>query len=217
MSLYGRFFAALYERALAATEDGGLRERRARLLAQAGGVVVEIGAGTGLNLPHYGEAVQRLILTEPEEPMARRLARAAAAADDRGGARAERAGPAVEVLRAPAERLPLPDASVDAVVTTLVLCTVDDPGAALAEAIRVLRPGGRLLAIEHVRSPDPAQARFQDLVRPVWQRVGHGCRCNRDTVALLEAAPLRLEHLERFRVPKAAKIVRPGLEAVAVK
>jgi ubiquinone/menaquinone biosynthesis C-methylase UbiE len=103
------------------------------------------------------------------------------------------------------------------VVTTLVLCTVDDPGAALAEIIRVLRPGGRLLAIEHVRSPNPAQARFQDLVRPVWQRVGHGCRCNRDSAALLAASPLRLEHLERFQVPKAAKFVRPGLEAVAIR
>jgi len=206
MSLYGRLFAALYERSLSAAEDAGLRERRARLLARARGVVVEIGAGTGLNLPHYGEAVERLILTEPEEPMARRLAR-----------RAEGAGRAVEVLRAPAERLPLPDASADTVVTTLVLCTVDDPGAALAEAIRVLRPGGRILLIEHVRSPDPAQARFQDLVRPVWQRVGHGCRCNRDTAALLEAAPLRLEHMERFALPKAPKLVRPGLEAVAIR
>lgn len=206
MSLYGRLFAALYDRGLAATEDAGLRERRARLLARARGTVVEIGAGTGLNLPHYGDAVERLILTEPEEAMARRLA-----------VRAEDSGLAVEVLRAPAERLPLPDAGADTVVTTLVLCTVDDPGAALAEAIRVLRPGGRLLAIEHVRSPDPAQARFQDLVRPVWQRVGHGCRCNRDTAALLEAAPLRIEHLERFRVPKAAKFVRPGLEAVALR
>lgn len=217
MSLYGRLFAALYDRALAATEDAGLRERRARLLAQARGTVVEIGAGTGLNLPHYGEAVERLILTEPEEPMARRLA-----------ARAEGSGHAVEVLRAPAEALPLPDASADTVVTTLVLCTVDDPGAALAEAIRVLRPGGRLLAIEHVRSLDPAQARFQDLVRPVWQRVGHGCRCNRDTAALLTAAAsggsltggaasLRLEHLERFALPKAPKVVRPGLEVVAIR
>ncbi len=204
MSLYGRLFATLYDRALAATEDAGLRERRARLLGRARGTVVEIGAGTGLNLPHYGDAVERLILTEPEEAMARRL-----------DARAQGSGQGVEVLRAPAERLPLPDASADTVVTTLVLCTVDDPGAALAEAIRVLRPGGRLLAIEHVRSPDPAQARFQDLVRPVWQRVGHGCRCNRDTAALLEAFPLHLEHLERFRVPKAAKFVRPGLEVVA--
>ncbi|MBA2766940.1 MAG: class I SAM-dependent methyltransferase [Actinomycetota bacterium] len=211
MSLYGRLFAALYDRALAATEDAGLRERRARLLARARGTVVEIGAGTGLNLAHYGDAVERLILTEPEEAMARRLDRAAAAAGGRGDARG------VEVLRAPAEALPLPDASADTVVTTLVLCTVDDPGAALAEIIRVLRPGGRLLAIEHVRSPDPAQARFQDLVRPVWQRVGHGCRCNRDSAALLAASPLRLEHLERFQVPKAAKFVRPGLEAVAIR
>ncbi|HEV2752498.1 MAG TPA: class I SAM-dependent methyltransferase [Solirubrobacteraceae bacterium] len=205
MSLYGRIFAALYERSLEATEEAGLRARRAALLTRAGGTVVELGAGTGLNLAHYGPAVQRLVLTEPEEPMARRLE-----------ARAEGLGVPTEVVRAPAEHLPLADASADTVVATLVLCTVDDPAMALSEALRVLRPGGRLLVLEHVRSPDPALARFQDLVRPVWQRVGHGCRCNRDTPALLGAAPLRLEHEERFRVPKVATFVRPGYEAVAV-
>ena len=119
-------------------------------------------------------------------------------------------------LIAPAEAIPVPDHSVDTVVSTLVLCTVDDPAAAMAEIRRVLRPGGRLLFLEHVRSADPALARSQDRWDPVWKRIGHGCRCNRATLATVEASGLRVESVEDTRIPKATSIVRPAVMGVAV-
>jgi ubiquinone/menaquinone biosynthesis C-methylase UbiE len=205
MSLYGRLFARWYDRALAETEAAGLAARRAALLAQARGRVLELGAGTGLNLAHYPAGVQ-LVLTEPEEPMLRRLRERAAAA-----------GHDAEVVATPAERLPFPDASFDTVVTTLTLCTVTDLGAALREVHRTLVPGGRLLFLEHVRSDDPRLARRQDLLRPLWKRVGHGCECNRATLAAIAATPLEVQDVAHGRMPKAPPIVRPMIEGVAVR
>src|SRR6266536_3570936 len=133
MSLWGRIFAALYDPLMAGTEKAGLGDRRRQLLENAHGRVLEIGGGTGANLPYYGEAVDELVLAEPEEPMARRLERKVAASSL--GAR---------VVRAPAETLPFEDASFDDVVSTLVLCTVPDHATATAEIRRVLQPGARL-------------------------------------------------------------------------
>ena len=203
---WGRVFAALYDRMLAASEEAGLGERREAMLAGASGRVVEIGAGTGANVAHYGDAVTELILTEPFEPMAKHLRERVAAS-----------GREARVVVAPAERLPVDDASVDTVVVTLVLCTVDDVATTLAEIDRVLRPGGRLLFMEHVRSEDPRVARKQDRFERPWMFVGHGCRCNRDTVAALEASPLVVGELERGRTPKAPEITRPLVQGVAVK
>jgi ubiquinone/menaquinone biosynthesis C-methylase UbiE len=121
------------------------------------------------------------------------------------------------LLPVPAEDLPLDDASVDAVVVTLVLCTVPEPARALAEIQRVLAPGGRLLVLEHVRAEDPRLARRQDLVRPLQQLVARGCHPNRDTLGLLERAPLRLERVERFALPGAPAHLRPAIEVVATK
>ena len=207
MSLYARIFAAIYDRQIELLEDAGLRDRRAALLAEARGRVLEIGAGTGLNLPHYGEAVEALVMTEPEEPMARRLRAHATELPHNA--------PPVEIVAAPAERLPFPDGSFDTVVSTLVLCTVRDLPGALAEIRRLLAPGGRLLFLEHVRADDPGLARWQDRLDPLWKRIGHGCRCNRDTAAALEAAGLHAERLDRARLRKAAPIVRPSIEGVA--
>jgi len=205
LSLWGRAFAALYDRALAEAERHGLADARAALLAQASGRTLEVGAGTGLNLRHYPAAVTELVMTEPEEPMAVRLERTLAAA-----------GRAATVVRAPAEALPFPDGRFDTVVSTLVLCTVDDPARALDEIARVLRPGGRLLVLEHVRSGDAGSARWQDRLAPAWRAIGHGCRCNQDTGALLRASGLDVERLDAWRMPKAPPITRPAIVGSAV-
>ncbi len=195
---WGRIFAAGYDRMQAAGEEAGMRERRGQLLARARGRTLELGAGTGLNLEHYPAAVDELVLTEPFEPMARRLRERLAAS-----------GRAAEVVEARAERLPFPDGSFDTVVCTLVLCTVKDPVAALEEIERVLRGGGRLLFCEHVRSRHPGLARWQDRLERPWELFGHGCHPNRDTVAAIGASSLELEEVERDRLPKAPPIVRP--------
>ena len=202
---WGRFFAAVYERSLAATEEAGLRERRRELLARASGRTLELGAGTGLNLDHYPESVTELVLSEPFEPMARRLRE-----------RLGESGRDAAVVVAGAESLPFPAEDFDTVVATLVLCTVDDLAATLAEVERVLRPGGRLLFCEHVRSHDPGLARWQDRLERPWGFIGHGCHPNRDTVAAIGSSPLVLEDVERGKLRKAAPIVRPLVVGSAV-
>jgi ubiquinone/menaquinone biosynthesis C-methylase UbiE len=203
---WGRLFSALYDRGMAGTEEAGLREKRRALLAQASGRVLELGAGTGANLELYPEAVSDLVLAEPDPQMVKRLRPKLAAS-----------GRAAEVVEAPAERLPFPDASFDTAVATLVLCTVPDPEAALAEAARVLKPGGRLLFLEHVRSRDPRLARWQDRFEKPWRFLGDGCHCNRDTVATIGAAGFELGQPERGRLPKAPPIVRPLATGSAVR
>lgn len=207
MSVYGRLFARFYDHALAPSEEAGLTRHRATLLAQARGRVLELGAGTGLNLGHYdASAVTELVLTEPEEPMLRRLR-----------PRASGNTPRALAICARAEELPFADASFDTVVSTLTLCTVEDLPAALTEARRVLAPGGRLLFLEHVRSDDARDARRQDRLTPLWRRVAHGCRPNRDTLAAIAAARFEIEGVGHDRFPKAPRLVEPLISGVAVK
>jgi SAM-dependent methyltransferase len=170
------FLAALYDPSVWLGEVLGMRRGRASLLAAAHGRVVEIGAGTGLNLAHYPDGLSELVLAEPDPSMRRRLAR-----------RAERNGRPARVVDAPAEHLPLPDGSVDIVVSTLVLCTVDDPEQALREIARVLRPGGQLLFVEHVRASSRLLAACQDRLHEPWRRFARGCRCNRATLDVMRA------------------------------
>ena len=204
MNLWGRIFAALYDRLMAGTEQAGLADHRRRLLRRARGRVLEIGGGTGVNLPYYGDSVDELVLAEPDEPMARRLERKVAGADLRA-----------RIVRAPAEALPFEDGSFDTVVSTLVLCTVSDQERALAEIRRVLKPSGRLLFLEHVRSDDPKLARWQDRLVGVYRRIGHGCNCNRDTLAGIARAGFAVADVERDRLQKAPPIVRPLVVGVA--
>jgi ubiquinone/menaquinone biosynthesis C-methylase UbiE len=121
------------------------------------------------------------------------------------------------VVGALAERLPAADASVDTVVTTLTLCTVGDLDAALREVHRVLAPGGRLLFLEHVRADDERLARRQDLLAPLWLRVGHGCHCNRATLAAIEAAGLAVQDVEHGRMPRAPRFLEPLIVGTALK
>ena len=198
MMVPARLFAAFYDKSLAATEEAGLREKRRTLLAEVSGRTLEIGAGTGLNVELYPEGSD-VVFTEPEEPMAKRLR-------ERSGA---------EVVAAGADRLPFDDASFDTVVSTLVLCTVPDQSSALQEIRRVLKPDGRLLFLEHVRSEDAGTAKWQDRLTPVWRFVGRGCHPNRDTAAAMRNAGYTLERLDRDRLPKAPPIVKPLIAGVA--
>jgi len=201
---WGRAFAFGYDFFFTRAERGGLRELRRRALADASGKTLEIGAGTGLNHDLYPAAVTELTLTEPFEPMARQLGEKAAAL----------AIP-VEVVEAPAESLPFPDASFDTVALTLVLCTVPEPDRALAEIARVLKPGGRFLFLEHVRAEEPRLAQWQDRLNPPWRVLGHGCNCNRDTLATIERSALTVDWVERGRIPKMPPLVKPMLLGVA--
>ncbi len=207
---WGRVFATIYDRAFIAAERTGFSAVRAEVASRARGRVLEVGAGTGLNLAHYQPEVQELILAEPDRHMAGQLRRRVD-----GGQPA--AGPAVTVVEAPAEQLPLDDASVDAVVCTLVLCTAPEPDRALAEVARVLRPGGVFSFAEHVRADAPRLARWQDRLNGPWGWYGCGCNCNRDTIGTIRSSPLRLEQLRADQLKWISPLVRPLAVGVAVK
>jgi SAM-dependent methyltransferase len=192
-TVWARCFALVYDPFLWLAERAGMARERRGLLREARGRVLEIGAGTGLNVPHYPAGLDELILTEPDAAMCRRLVRRANGAT---------------VAAAPADDLPAEDASVDTVVSTLVLCTVDDPMAALREIRRVLRPDGQLLLIEHVRSDTRWGARLQRLLRTPWSRFARGCRCDQPTADLLRAAGFELD-LRRARWRGMPPIVGP--------
>ena len=198
MSLGSHIFAAIYDRFMAKTEKAGLQAQRQTLLASASGQVLEVGGGTGANLACYGAAVESLTITEPEPPMIKRLQK-----------RVGETSLLTQVLRAPAEDLPFNDDTFDTVVTTLVLCTVSDQPRALREIRRVLRPGGRLLFIEHVRAEDPRLARRQDRMNGINRVVGHGCNCNRPTLDVIEAAGFSITDVEHSELQKAPAFVRP--------
>ena len=199
MTIRSRFFAMTYDRQMAKSEKAGLGALRESLLAGAAGQVLEIGGGTGTNLPCYGPAVDALTMTEPQPPMLRRLQR-----------RAREHAPATKILRAPAEDLPFDDHTFDTAVSTLVLCGVDDQPRALRELRRVLRPGGQLLFIEHVRSDDPGTARLQD--RMNWlNRIVVCCDCNRPTLASIQEAGFTITQVEHTALPKAPKFVSPAV------
>lgn len=202
-----RFFAALYDRLMASTEEAGLSEMRAELVASASGRTLELGAGTGLNLPHYGSEVSELVLTEPDPHMARRLRSRLAAEPPASGSS--------EVVEAGAESLPFEDSSFDAVVSTLCLCTVAEPERVVGEVARVLRPGGRLLYIEHVRSDSDGLARWQDRLETPWGWLAAGCHPNRDTAATIAASGLEPAEQVQGELPKAPPIVKPLIRGEA--
>jgi SAM-dependent methyltransferase len=202
---WGRGFTALYDSLLKSTEEAGLRDMRRETLSQASGRTIDLGAGTGANLGLYPDSVTELVLAEPDPHMLRKLQ-----------PKAEEAGVEAEIVEAGAERLPFEDSSFDTAIFTLVLCTVPDPAAALAEAARILKPGGRLLFVEHVRSEEAGLARWQDRLERPWHFFGDGCHCNRDTVAAIEAAPFTVEGVEKAELPKSPPIVRPLVRGSAV-
>lgn len=204
----GRIFAAVYDRMSTVTEEAGVREWRRQLIADLAGDVLELGAGTGLNLDHYTEAVSRLVLTEPDRHMRAKLeARIAETRPAPGG---------VEVVDAGAERLPFPDDSFDAVVSTFVLCSVPDHRVALTEVRRVLRPGGRLVYLEHVAADQrPKRLRWQRRVEPLWRRVFGGCHLTRRTLDDIAAAGFDVDGHVRESIRKAHPMVRTSERGIA--
>lgn len=204
----GRLIAAVYDRVTRASEEACLQEWRAGLLRALEGDVLEVGAGTGLNLPHYPRSLARLVLSEPDPHMRTKLAeRARAEGRDRA-----------EVLDGSLERLPVPDAAFDAVVGTLVLCSVPSLDRALSEIHRVLRPGGRFVFIEHVAAEDrPGRLKWQRRVEPFWKRISGNCHLTRKTEEAIRAAGFGILEVRRESMRKAWPLVRPTIRGVARK
>lgn len=179
----------LYATLIARADAAGLADRRRALVAGLTGHVVEVGCGTGSMFAHY-EGPLRVTAIEPDPAFLAHAHRAAASA----------AVP-IEVREGSGEALPLADASVDALVVALVLCSVPSAETVVAELARVLRPGGELRLLEHVRSPRPVAGALMDAVNPLWLRVnGQGCRLNRDPMPLLARARFAIERVEPFQV-----------------
>jgi ubiquinone/menaquinone biosynthesis C-methylase UbiE len=199
-------FAKLYDRIMQPSELACLGAWREELLGSLFGTVLELGAGTGRNLDHYPPSVERLILAEPDREM-RAILSERARAENRGR---------VDVIEDAAERLSLADGSIDAVVSTLVLCSVADPLRALGEVRRVLVPGGRFAFIEHVRAVDGSRRLvWQKRVEPVWKRVAGNCHLTRDTAETIRTAGFTIEWLRRESVRKAMPLARPSIRGIA--
>ena len=198
--MIGRLYDFLAER----SERAGTAELRRELIASLEGDIVEIGAGTGRSLPYY-ERARRVVAVEPDPSMAKRIA-----------IRLPEARVPVDVVSASAEELPFPDESFDAAVATFVLCTIADPARALAEIGRVLRPGGRLALLEHVRGSGRLAA-WQDRLTPIHRRVAGGCRLNRDTLATVARSGFDVSRVEPVALPEALALYRPGIRGLAIK
>lgn len=196
-------FAAVYDPLMRPSEKGALGRLRDDVIGQARGSVLEIGAGTGMNLARYHD-VARVVAAEPEEPMRRRLLRKV------GAARVP-----VEVVDAPAETLPFADGEFDTVVSTLVLCSVDDPAASLREVRRVLAPGGRFVFLEH-GGGDGKRAEWQRRLDGIWAAVNAGCHLTRNVADLLPAAGLQPEEIRVVEPRPVPPIILPFRIGTAV-
>jgi len=200
--------AAMYDWAMDRADTHRLGKWRRELLTELTGDVVEIGAGTGVNLRHYGDGVQRLVLFEPNIDMRRRAEE-----------RVERSGrPNTTVLEGSAEALAVEDESVDVVVSILVLCSVSDQAVALGEVWRVLRPSGKLVFLEHVAAPDGSTAlRWQQRIEVVWPRVALNCHTTRQTDTAIEDAGFEFERLVSESLDTSPPWIRPVVRGFAIK
>lgn len=205
--------ARTYDRFTASAEAAGMADWRRELLAELDGEVLEIGAGTGRNLRWYPSTITRLVLTEPDRHMRDQLRRKLDPGTTVGAVGPDR----VELLDRPSHRLGFDDHTFDAVVSTLVLCSVPDPAATLGEIRRVLRPGGRFVYLEHVAAIDrPRTLRWQRRFEPLWKRVAGNCHLTRSTEHAILAAGFDVETERRQAMPKAPPILRPTVRGSAI-
>ncbi len=203
----GRAFTAWYGRVMRRIDERGLRDVRRRLLAGVSGKVLDLGTGTGSNLELFPASVGELVLSEPSPSMARALT----------GELRRQGRPNTEVVQALAEALPFGPATFDYVTCTMVICTMPDPQAGLREAARVLKPGGKFLFLEHVRSEDHRVVTVQDRLERPWRFIAAGCHCDRDSLATIEASPLALESLTRDLMPLAPQFMTPLIVGSATR
>lgn len=184
-----------------------MREQRQRVLAAARGRVLEIGFGTGLNLPHYPDQVESLAVLDPNAGMHRKASKRIASAPMPVEAIQQRADDAIAA----------DTGSFDTVVSTWTMCSIPDLPRALREIARVLRPGGKLLFIEHGLADDPKTVRWQHRLNPIMNRIGDGCNLNRDIAGHIESSPLGLEQCDQFLMPKTPKVAGWTYRGMAVK
>lgn len=202
-----RLTATFYNRLMFNIEQRCLRAWRTSLLAEIKGDALEIGAGTGLTLPCYPEAVSHLTLSEPDRHMRDQLLRVA-----------NRHPLPTTVLDSPGESLPLPSGSFDAVILCLVLCSVSDPLKVLSEASRLLKPEGQLYFIEHVSAPiGSSRQRWQQRIEPLWKRVAGNCHLTRQTEQTIIASGFSFEQIHRQEMRPAPPFVRPTIRGIARK
>jgi len=200
--------SAVYDRMTRKSNKACLDQWRAELLRELSGAVLEVGAGTGATLPYYPKTVTQLVLCEPDPHMRRKLQ----VKRDAAGLKH------VEISDASLKALPAAPASLDAVVCSLVLCSVPDPQAALKEIQRVLKPGGKLVFLEHVAADgEPNRLKWQKRIEPVWKHLMGNCHLTRRTEAAISAAGFNIERIERESIRKALPIVRPSIRGVARK
>jgi ubiquinone/menaquinone biosynthesis C-methylase UbiE len=204
MSLTRKLSAALYDRVMQRPEEAGLTDWRRELLTHACGRVLEIGPGTGVNLPLYPDTAEDLVALEPNSAMAERMA-----------LRGYSGSGALSIVHGYAHALPFEDQSFDTVVATLVLCSVRNPVDTLLELKRVLKPSGKLLFLEHVAAPEAGLRRWQDRVDPLWNSFTGDCHLNRRTEEHLAEAGFHIEELERGQMPRAPALLNPTIRGIA--
>lgn len=205
MSFITAFF---YDRFMARTEAACLADWRRDLLRHTHGKVLEIGAGTGATIEHYPGQVSRLVLSEPDRHMRRILQhKADQVVTDR-----------IRITADTAERISAPDEAYDCVVASLVCCSVSDLRAALWEMRRVLKPGGRLVFLEHVAAAEgSSRRRWQNRINPLWRRLMGNCHLNRETEEAIVGAGFAIRQIDRESMRKALPIVRPTIRGIAEK
>jgi ubiquinone/menaquinone biosynthesis C-methylase UbiE len=200
--------AAVYDRFMRGSEEACLAQWRAELLRDISGAVLEVGAGTGVTLPHYPRSIVRLVLCEPDAHMRRKLQKKVDSSALRN----------IEISDASLDSLPFKAGEFDAVVCSLVLCSVPDQPAALAEVARVLKPGGRLVFLEHIAADGrPERLKWQRRIEPVWKHLMGNCHLTRRTEAAIAAAGFKFDRIQRESIRKALPIVRPSIRGIARK